>query len=184
MLPLKKTLQELEELLRRQPKAFLAGGLAALFAAAWVAYVPAFSGIQRHSRQWSQIRSQLIEARRVVDEVGQKDLSPLPDARSLPGVLERLGSTARSHQVQLLGVTPGPQRSSEVEGLAVVPMELQVEGEYRSLGEFLGALTQTPSLGAVFVKHLSMNREERLMPRLRAQVSIEVFLSGAGDGSS
>ncbi len=119
----------------------------------------------------------------MVGQLRSGQLHPLPPTDVVPEVLNQFNRLARSHQILISSVTPGAIQPGNSDGLAVLPIEFQVEGGYRSLGEFLGQLSKTPSLEGARVRRMAIDRDEHLLPRLRAQLSIDIFLSEASNGS-
>lgn len=180
---LSERLRILKESLAKQPRLFLAGGAAALLVAGWLLYVPPLGAIRKASREYLSLKAEVEEARRVIAPLREGGLFILPTNDEIPSLLEDLNDVARSRQIQLLEVSPQPARPGGGEGFVLLPVELRLEGGYRLIGEFLGALRATASLGVVGIQRLSIDREERILPRLRARVSLEFLLSGAVDGS-
>lgn len=167
--------------LTRQPRTALAGGAVFLLAAAWFLYVPPCGAAQKARAECLRLQADLSDCYRTIQPARSGETPLLPEAGSFHQVLEQLNSMARSHQVQLAEVSPGTARPGSSAGLTVIPVDLRVEGEYRALGEFLGGLTQGPSLGVVSVRQLSLDRQEQILPRLRGRVSLEILLREVSD---
>jgi len=165
----------------RQPKALWIGGIASFLAVAWVLYVPPLQAIGKVSSQWRQLRSEVFQIRQTFNQFRQEAIPTLPSSGTLPEILEGLNALARTHQVQVLELTPGVPHPEDPPQLVALPIQLKVEGGYRNLGELLGELTRVPDLGKIRVRSLSLGREERLLPSLRADLSLEIFLSEIPD---
>jgi len=168
--------------LSRQPRMVLGIGAVGFLVLVWTIYAPAFRVIQRSHREWFQLKSELSDIRRAVEPFHRREIPLLPKADSVSTVLEQLNALARSKQIQFLQISPGTMRPGQMPGLVILPVELVLEGAYRSWGEFLGVLAKTPSLNGAFVRQLAIDREERLLPRLRGRLSLEIFLSGTENG--
>ncbi len=181
---LTESLHQAESALSRQPRIVLWGGVAMLFLLSWVLYNPQLAAVHRLSREWHLLNTELGDARRVVDRIREGKGPSLQPIDSLPEVLGELNTVARSHQVEILEVTPSHPLPGGSPDLEILPVELQVEGGYRALGEFLGALGKTHSLGVAFVRRITMDRDERILPRLRARLSIDLAFSQGSDGRS
>lgn len=69
------------------------------------------------------------------------------------------------------GMKPGPEPGYQFVGLT-----LTVEGEYAAVGKFLQAIETIP-LTIVRPSALSMQREESLLPKIRAQVTLECLVT-------
>lgn len=163
----------------RQPKISLVGGGMALLLICWGVYAPQWMAIRRMGTRWSQLKSEMIETRRLMDRVRRGEMRLLQSQQQLPELLKQLHVQARECQVKLLEITPGRVEFPDPSKPALLPVQLRLEGGFRSIAEFLGRLRKEPSLGVITVRTLRLNREEQMMPRLRAQLSIEIAL-GAG----
>ncbi|MBI3616436.1 MAG: type 4a pilus biogenesis protein PilO [Candidatus Omnitrophica bacterium] len=167
----------------RQPRFVLAGVFIGGLVLIWAVYAPAFQSIRRSHAEWLRLKTELIDVRKTVDPIRRGEVPLLPRADAISTVLKQLNTVARSKQIQFIQVSPGAARAGDPPGLVILPVELTLEGVYRSWGEFLGALARTPSLSGTFVRQLSIDREERLLPHLRGRLSLEIFLSEAESGS-
>lgn len=181
--PVRDRLRELRRWLARQPRAAVAGGAVALLAAAWFLYVPPWWSAQKARAECLRLQAELADCYRTIQPARSGEMPVLPGADSFQQVLEQLNAIARSHQVQLVELSPGTARPGGPGEPAVAPVELQVEGGYRALGEFLGALAQEPALGVASVRQLSVDRQEQILPRLKARVSVEILMSEASRGA-
>lgn len=164
----------------RQPKLSLAAGAVALILLGWVLYVPSCGAIRRDSRRWSRLKMEMHETQNLLDLVRRGEIRPLPSQESLPELLKQLHLQAKRFQVNILSVSPGRSNGAGLGQPILLPIDLQLEGEYRGIGQFLGVLRGEPSFGMVTVRRLQIGREERLLPRLRAQLSIEMALKQEG----
>lgn len=177
-----ESMRHVQGVLSRQPRIVLTGGFLAAVILGWVIYAPPITAIRRSHGEWSRLKDELSDIRKTVDPIRQGKIPLLPVADTTPSVLEQLNAAARSKQIQFLQVSPGAPRPGNSPGLVILPVELTLEGAYRSWGEFLGALPQSPSLRGAFVRQIAIDREERLLPRLKGRISLEIFLSGVESG--
>lgn len=162
--------------LRCRPRLPLIIGAVAVGLAAWFLYVPGLGEMHRLSRRWGQIRQDRQELRQLLDRYYQSGAGSLPDPEDLSHLLERLHELARNRQVEILTMTQGGIRKEGSGGPASCEVELQLQGEFRALGIFFGALSGWERFGAVSVQRIQIKREEGLLPRLRASAAIEIRL--------
>lgn len=172
----KEWISALRALLDRQPRLLVAGAAAAAVLFLWMIYVPPSLEIRRLGVQWRTLRAESRQSRQLLDEFYQGGVVLLPGSGHLPRVLEVLHDKARQHGVQIRGMTPASAREPSTEGLSVFPVEIQLEGEFRSLGKFLGELKESASLGRVEVRRFRVSRDEGLLPALRADLSLDIAL--------
>jgi len=149
----------------------------------WIVYAPPLTAIRRSQGEWLRLKGELSDIHRAVDPIRRGEVPLLPGADATSTVLEQLSALARSKQINCLQISPGTLRPGNSPRLTILPVELVLEGAYRSWGEFLGALSQSPSLRGTFVRQVAIDREERLLPRLKGRLSLEIFLTEAGNGS-
>ena len=178
-----KARQAYKELAHRPPLA-LAVGVSLFLIVTWVFYASPLTQVWRMRREYFQLKMEQADTRLMIQQLRGGQIPLLPPIHGMAEVLDRLNNLARSHQIQFLSVTPDVPHSTETKGLSIVSVEFQIEGGYRPIGEFLGALGKTPSLGTPCVHHVSIVRQESLLPRIRATVSIEFFLSEVSGGIS
>jgi Tfp pilus assembly protein PilO len=165
----------------RQPKLSLIAGGMALLLLCWGVYVPPLMAIRRMGTRWSQLKLEMSETRRLTDRVRRGEMRLLPSQQQLPDLLQELHVQARECQVKLLEITPGRVDFPDPAKPALLPVQMRLEGGYRSIAEFLGRLRTEPSLGVITVRTLRLDREEQLMPRQRVQLSIEIALKAGSD---
>jgi len=168
--------------LKRHQKTFLMLGAGIFLPAMGFLYGPPLMAIRQSHQEWMRLQAQVSEAHRIIDPLRREDFFSAPRSDALPAVLEQLNLLAQANNIQFLHMAPSPARAGEPSGLKVLPVELVLEGAYRSIGEFLGQLGTTPSMGGVVFQKLQIDREERLLPKLRARLSMELSLSGVADG--
>lgn len=167
----------------RQPKLSLAAGALALVLLGWALYMPSCMAIRRDSRRCASLKAEMDQTQGLLDLVRRGEIRPLPSQETLPELLKQVHVQAKKFQVGILSISPGRSDAADPSQPILLPVELQVEGEYRAIGQFLGALRGEPSLGMVTVRRFQMDRDEHLLPRLRAQLSIELALKQeASDG--
>lgn len=180
-LPLPEWIVALRGWTGRQPKLSLIAGGTALLLLCWAVYVPPLMAIRRIGTRWSQLKSEMNETRRLTDRVRRGEMRLLPSQLELPELLKELHVQVRECQVKLLEITPGRVDFPDPARPALLPVQMRLEGEYRSIAEFLGRLRKESSLGVITVRSLRLNREKQLMPLLRVQLSIEIALKAGSN---
>ncbi|MDP3768370.1 MAG: type 4a pilus biogenesis protein PilO [Dehalococcoidia bacterium] len=170
-----------------------AGAIAALAALIVVAACPLlWRGLAHQHGQLSALQAQIAEAQRATAEQpdrarrleeAKQRLTPLTrrvgQGQSMARVLETLNARAQAHRLQIVAVQPRAAAASAARAAAgsltlrEAPLELQVSGRYRQIGEFLGSLAEAPFLAAVRTVTLSSPQES---PLLEGRISLVVYL--------
>lgn len=174
--PLPDWMVALRGWMSRQPKLSLIAGSMALLLLCWAVYVPPLAAIRRMGARWSGLKLEMAETRRLADQAREGELRLLPGPEELPELLEQLHIQARKYRVNLQEILPGRPDFSDPSKPAFLQVQMRLEGGYQAIGEFLGCLRSEPSFGVVTVRSLRVGREEALLPRLRAQLSVEIAL--------
>lgn len=168
--------------LARQPRSAVAGGAALLVLLAWMLYIPPWTAIRKLKVQQADLRAEMESAAAVLGETRGGSVGPLIRVDQAPEVLARIEALAQKHGLRFLEVSPGKPRAADPGQPLLLPLDLQIEGQYRALGEFLGRLRNAGELPApVLVQRLQISRDEKLLPRVRARVSLEIAFAGGGN---
>lgn len=152
-------------------------------------------------RQIDETQKQIDDAHALVAKAksGQKvkvaDLFKLtkamPDSADEAGVLLDLNHVAKVAGIDFDSITVQP--SVTLPTYQVIPLQLQFDGNYYSLSDFLfrlrnlvdvrrGALDASGRLFAV--DNLSLDESTHQFPRIRAQIKIDAFVYGTGSPSA
>lgn len=161
-----------------KPRTFVAGAAGLALLLGWVLYAPSWISIQRLRRERDALRSELDSSRGLVAQARAGSAQPLLPVGQAPEVLARLEELAGKHGLKFLEISPGKPRAEEPGQAVYLPVDLQIEGAYRPLGEFLGELRGAQALATpVLVREVHLARDERMLPNLRARVSLELALT-------
>lgn len=163
--------------IRRQPRAAVGMGAGILLVLLWLLYVPPLGRIRTLKGEWQALRSEMESSWQVLEQVKDSSIPRLPSISKSSEALTALEALAESCEVQFRSVSPGNPREGSTGEPVWLPVELQVEGGYRAIGEFLGQLHRG-SAGLIRVRQLRIGREEKLLPRLRATLSLELAFMG------
>ncbi|GEM_PF-6907075 len=157
--------------------------------AAVLVYPPLWRGIANSRQRLADLHSNITEAQGFTAEESararrleraKQQLAPLArrvgHGQSMARVLETLNARAQAHQLQVVAVQPRAVAAHTAAGrlaLREVPLELRVSGQYRQIGEFLGALTEAPFLADVREVSLSSPGDAET---LEARIAIVVYM--------
>ena len=103
--------------------------------------------------------------------------------QSVARILETLSQQAKDHRLELVAVQPREEEESETRTLQLgpeltlqeIPLQLQLTGRYRQIGEFLGGLIHSPFISSV--RELRMRKPEAGSATLQADLVLAVYLA-------
>ena len=160
-----------------------------------VVYLPVVARIGDRRTTLDDLRAKIDDARALAEQLpGQERAlekvrqryhalqSRVGDGQSVARILEALGRQAKSHQLELVAMQPREDdRAQRALTLGVgmtlheVPLTLQLTGQYRHIGEFLGGLPDAPFIGSV--RKLSVTHPQAGSAELRAELVLAVCLA-------
>lgn len=151
--------------------------------------------------QTVQVEAQIAEARiasrRVVkvEPVKIADLfrmsKAMPDTNDMPGVLLELNRVARDSGIEFTSITP--VETAPAEGFSTLPIDLDFEGNFYDLTDFLYRTrtlvsvrdTALDARGRLFnVQTLDFTEGKDHFPQIHAHLRIEAYVYGAGAASA
>lgn len=169
-----------------QRAAAIAAGAALV---AVLVYPPLWRGIANSRQRLTELQRNITEAQGFTAEESararrleraKQQLAPwarrVGHGQSMARVLETLNARAQAHQLQVVAVQPRAVAAHTAAGrlaLREVPLELQVSGQYRQIGEFLGTLADAPFLADVRELSLSSPGDAQA---LEARIAIVVYM--------
>lgn len=175
-------------------RAAVIAAAAALVAA--LAYPPLLRGLAHRQQRLAELTASIAEARQAADQ--QMDqlrqleraahqfallMRRVGGGQSMARVLDALTQQAQTHQLQIVAVQPRAAGTADNRlrlgrtTLRAVPLELQVSGRYRQIGEFLGGLAEAPFLAEVRELRVSSAEHEQV---LTGRVDLVVYLAEDG----
>lgn len=115
----------------------------------------------------------------------------MPDRVDMPGVLLELNDVASDAGIVFKSITPGTPVPAQ--GYQVLPVELQFEGDFYALSDFLFRLRNLVQVrrggldarGRLFaVESLAFVEGERKFPEILATLTVDAYVYGTPDGST
>jgi Tfp pilus assembly protein PilO len=165
-----------------QPNSVRIGLIVGLVGLVWIFYLPSLKDIRWLMRQRAELKSNVEQDRRTLLEFQEVPFKTLAHSHELPEILNRLRMLATEHKVRILAITPQAAKEG-YEGLVeMVPVEMELEGGYQNLGEFVGAFTRFPEI-PILVKRIQIGRQAQRLPNLRMALSLELALLSGKDAS-
>jgi len=145
-------------------------------------YLPLASKISLKKKEWQAIEKDLVVARGLIfkkDSLGRKGhLLSRPEVSLAIDEITKIG---RKQNINFVSISP-----REIEPVAGashrrLPVELDLEAEYRDLGSFLAALKDLRE-SFVTVRSLKISRHESVYSLLRSKITIDIYVRGDDGG--
>lgn len=160
-----------------------------------VLYLPALAKIGMRWTALQGLKAKIAEARLLSQELPDQEaalagvraryavLEQRMDAdQSVARILDSLSQEAKAHRLDLVAVQPGEEedkprlvRLGPKLILREIPLNLELTGSYRHVGEFLGTLPAAPFLSSV--RRLSVTKPQADSAKLKADLALAVYLA-------
>lgn len=90
-------------------------------------------------------------------------------------VVDEITKQGRVFNINFLSLTPLEIEETDNPAYQRLPIEMEIESHYQDLGLFLGVLEDLTE-GVAVVKDFTVRAQEPLLPRLRSQLTLDVYL--------
>lgn len=130
---------------------------------------------------WS-VERQVLEARNIIAATGnyngERVLLPEKDAAL---VISELTKHGRDMGVKITSMAPKDIVADSTEKYKILPIEMKVESSYEAMAEFIGSLGELEQ-SVIKIKGFDITSQEKNRSRLKANLVLDVYLSGENDG--
>lgn len=152
----------------------IAAAAAALFFLALFIYLPLLKEVKRKGAQWNGLKGQLEAARLNAEILLTSGVSKKLIAQSeVTSAIDAISKAGRSLFLNFRYLSQEEIRSEN--GYAILPLRMEVEGEYGQLGAFFGALENIKDI-IVAVKDMQIKRSDNTLPKLSAVLTLYIYL--------
>lgn len=161
---------------RKKNTAIVSGiAIAAAIVIAFV-YLPLISEIRRRSVEYNSLTHQLSAARINLGSFkGMEAGKRLIQEREISSVIDAIAAEGRRHLLDFRAISQEELRHIE-ENHLILPVKIEMEGDYRQLGLFFGALENIKG-AVVTAEEFRIWRDERILPKISAAVVLNIHLS-------
>jgi Tfp pilus assembly protein PilO len=90
-------------------------------------------------------------------------------------VVDEITKQGKAFNINFLSITPLAIEETDNPAYQRLPIGMEIESQYRDLGLFLGVLEDLTE-GVAAVKDFTIRREESLLPSVRSQLTLDVYL--------
>lgn len=90
-------------------------------------------------------------------------------------VMDEITKQGKAFNINFLSITPLEIEKTDHPAYQRLPIGMEIESQYKDLGLFLGVMEDSTE-GIVAVKKFAIRREESILPRVRSNLTLDVYL--------
>jgi len=170
------------EITRQRLITFILGGMgAATLLLYLVFYRPFLHDLKVHGSECRTVEEKVRQARELIQAYRGKVLKPLVTEGEISLAIEELTRRGNEKKINFVAMSPQPIKKSEKSGYKVLPIEMELEADYKSLGEFLGLLDELER-SLVKVEALKIETKTGSDSLLSAKLTAYMILSESSHG--
>lgn len=164
--------------LHKRNAAIISGIIACVSAIIVFFYLPLAGKIRKNGLECNMLVRQLEAARMDLGAFqGAGAGKKLVNEQGISSVIDAIAREGRNNLLDFKSISQGEILPAE-EGHLVLPVKIEIEGDYRQLGLFFGALENIKD-ALVSVEEFSIRRDERALPKISASVALIIHLTKA-----
>lgn len=162
----------------------LIGGVAIVviaFFLCFFVYLPLGSRIRKAGRELKVIEGELEMVKGTIETVGSHGKRSLPTQEEISIAIDELTRRGRDLGINFISISP--QKIEEIQDLpyGFLPIRMELESGYEDLGRFLGALEGLEE-SVVTIGGFEIERDERILPKVRTKLEAKMYLMSAESG--
>ena len=141
-------------------------------------YQPLASQINLKKKEWQQLEGDLSAARGFIfrkDDLGRK--GHLLSRQEISLAIDEITKMGKRQKINFISISPQEIQNVSDASYRRLPIELELEAEYKDLGSFFGSLRELHE-SFVTVKDFKIAKHETVYSILHAKVTIELYIRG------
>lgn len=137
-------------------------------------YFPLLGEIRERGFLWKSLGEQLKMAENLRDFQKAGIHKRFVSQKELVLVLDKITEAAKSRLLEFRSISQ--QEIKAIDGYRVLPVEMEIDADYKHLGLFLGDLENLQD-ALVTVKNIQINSDEKLLPRISSSLTINIYIT-------
>ncbi|OGX44608.1 MAG: hypothetical protein A3G37_03480 [Omnitrophica WOR_2 bacterium RIFCSPLOWO2_12_FULL_46_30] len=137
-------------------------------------YFPLLKEIRKMDSLWKSLKEQLRTAENLRDFQKIGIHKRLVSQKELVLVLDKITEAAKSRLLNFKSISQ--QEIKALEGYRVLPVEMELDADYKQLGLFLGDLENLQD-ALVTVENLQVNSDEKLLPKILCSLTLNIYIT-------
>lgn len=147
-----------------------------LFISTGFLYLPLAKEIRVKSYEWNSLRRNLSAAHADLLAAGKESVTKrLIRREDCASVIDGITKEGRNLRLNFKSISQKEIKDTEDRYL-VLPVQMEVEGDYERLGRFFGALENLES-SIVRVENFEIRRDDKILPKVSASLAINIYLA-------
>ena len=165
------------ELTKERLIIIIAGVLIILFLGLYIfLYNPLINKLRSEGGECNRIETELLQARKAIDSLEAIDKKKMLIAeKDIPLAMEELTTQGKLKGINFVSMTPG-QIEEPKTAYKILPIEMEIESTYKSLGIFLGLLGDLEK-SLVTVGSFGIKADGKTSPKRKTKLVVNMYLS-------
>lgn len=159
----------------------ITGGLMVVVVAV-ILLKPLFLQVDALSRELKTLEEAMVSARDAISRKKQfQQDGHLLKLQEVSRAISEMTNMGTALNINFLSTSPQTITKPEGSKYPVLPIRMDVQSEYKSLGLFLGSLENLKE-SIITVKSFDMTTNEAILPQVKAELVVEIYLQEGEDG--
>lgn len=137
-------------------------------------YFPPLKKIRKMNSLWQSLEGQLKTAENLRDFQKAGIHKRFVSQEELVLILDKITEAAKIRSLNLKSISQ--QEIKALDGYRVLPVEMELDADYKQLGLFLGDLENLQDALAA-VENLQISSEEKLLPRILCSLTLNIYIT-------
>lgn len=137
-------------------------------------YFPLLKEIRGRGSLWKNLKEQLRTAENLRDFQKSGIHKRLVSQKELVLVLDKITEAAKSRSLNFKSISQQEIKASD--GYRVLPLEMELDADYKQLGLFLGDLENLQD-ALVTVENCQASSDEKLLPRILCSLTLNIYIT-------
>lgn len=147
-----------------------------LFISTGFLYLPLAKEIRVKSYEWNSLRRNLSAAHADLLAAGKESVTKrLIRREDCASVIDGITKEGRGLRLNFKSISQKEIRDTE-DRYSVLPVEMEIEGDYERLGRFFGALENLEG-SIARVEKFEIRRDDKILPKVSASLAINIYLA-------
>lgn len=137
-------------------------------------YFPQLKEIRKRDSLWKSLKEQLKTAENLRDFQKAGIHKRFISQKELGLTLDRITEAAKSRSLNFKSISQ--QEIKALDGYRVLSVEMELDGDYKQLGLFLGDLENLQD-ALVTVENFRLSSDEKLLPRILCSLTLNIYIT-------